>query len=166
MCDSDDKIEFTGKSFDSVEDMFADIESRLTKWDKFKRATWYPLLYRLERFQYSIKKIYQKIVKGRADEEIWNLDYYIVRYVTPRIVELRDMDRYGYPAELKSDEEWQEILNKIAEAFVLYKMDIDGEESLYKDGNGKYDFSEYRRFNDKIQEGLELFGKYLRYLGD
>ena len=158
------------KRYESVDEMIYDLESNMTFWDKVKRATWWKLINILDRLWYKIKKVYQKITKGRADEEIWDLSSHIIDYVAPRIKEFQKLDKMGYPCngdEIKSQKEWDDILDKIAEAFDLAYRDEHTEDNLYYDyDTGEFNKERYLEHNKKLEEGFRLFGKYILALWD
>ena len=82
--------------------------------------------------------------RGFDNTELWNLDMTISRFILPRLKEFKDCT-YGYPAKFKSHKEWDEILDKMIEAFELTSSD-----------KSWYDLDK-----DKIiKEGLDLFREY------
>ncbi|MGL5113599.1 MAG: hypothetical protein ACRC6O_13280 [Flavobacterium sp.] len=89
--------------------------------------------------------------------ELWNLDQTIISFVLPRLKAFKKMKRCGHPASLSSQEEWEGILDKMIFAFIEYKKEF-----IYK----KMTTEEFRDYENKIKEGFELFGKYLRGLWD
>ena len=101
---------------------------------------------------YHIKKFflykYQKIFRGFGDNELWNFDTTIAKYMVPRLKRFKQLQR-GYPANLK-EEEWNEILDQIIYSFELKLDDIDFDEKYRKD----------------YELGLVYFAKYFDHLWD
>ena len=99
-----------------------------------------------------LKNKYQKITRGFTDEEIWNLDNTIAKWLLPRLKYLKE-NTCGYPPDLKTFEEWQDILQKMINAFELYNSD-----------SNKFDLKQLKTEQEIIEEGIHLFGKYFGYL--
>ena len=102
----------------------------------------------IEWFKYK----YQKITRGFTDLEIWNLDHTTAKWLIPRLKYLKE-NTCGYPPDLETFEEWQEILQKMIDAFELYNGDSD-----------TFDMDQLKTENEIIEEGMQLFGKYFRSL--
>lgn len=99
------------------------------------------------KLKWYIKQKWQKLTRGYSDEELWNLDSTICKWLLPRLKTFKEKT-IGYPPDLKSPKEWDEILEKIILALELYNSDL-------------LDSPEQARIEGKqIKEGLELFGKY------
>lgn len=134
----------------------------------------------------------QRIERGFDDTELWNLEFSIAKYVLPRLIEYRKVMN-GYPASVKTFEEFQEIVDKMIYAFDHIvnedKYTDDLEKELEIDWNGCYKttklpdgnyqlertekynsekINKYReeqnKIGEKIDEGLRLFGEYFRAL--
>lgn len=88
---------------------------------------------------------------GEEVESFHDLDIEIVAFTLPRLKKFRK-DVISYPPSLEF-EEWLAILDKIIWSF---------EKILEKDTDPS--FEEQMEEADKIQEGCELFGKYLQML--
>ena len=84
--------------------------------------------------------------KDYPDEDLWNLDKTICKFVLPRLKEFRRQSPC-YPMDIKH-EEWLQILDKMIEAFEL--------SSTYDILNDKD--------NKKVEDGLLLFAKYFQCL--
>ena len=87
------------------------------------------------------KKIY--------DCEWWSLYYTIALFVLPRLIKYRE-NLMGYPGSLNNTEEWEEILDKM-----IYSFDF-----IVRDEKEALD--ETKEDSAKIEEGLNLFGKWYR----
>ncbi len=100
---------------------------------------------------WNIKQKWQKLTRGYSDEELWNLDYYLSRWIIPRLKTFKEQ-AVGFPPDLNSKKEWEDIIEKIIIAFELYISYIpDTPEQASKEGK-------------QIREGLELFSKYFNNL--
>lgn len=117
--------------------------------------------------------------------DTWALDYTIAEFVLPRLKLFKEKT-LGYPGTGEADtpEKWDAILDKIMFSFELIlnedtweigdpeydylcyisenMTDEDREKS--KEVSDKY-FGEVKRREQIIQEGLDLFAKWFRYLG-
>lgn len=96
------------------------------------------------------KRIAKK--KGLAkirQEELWNLDFTLAKYILPRLQKFRSMERLGYPAKLNGEEEWNEILDKIIYAF---KYVIEKDTLLF-------DHEVEKKMREKYEEGMACVAK-------
>lgn len=99
------------------------------------------------KLKWYIKQKWQKLTRGYSDEELWNLDGTICKWLLPRLKTFKEKT-IGYPPTLSSPKEWNGILEKIILALELYNSDLP-------------DSPEQARIEGKqIKEGFELFGKY------
>ena len=99
------------------------------------------------KLKWYIKQKWQKLTRGYSDEELWNLDSTICKWLLPRLKTFKEKT-IGFPPTLNSPEEWGDILEKIILALELHVSDLP-------------DSPEQVRIECKqIEEGLELFGKY------
>ncbi len=93
--------------------------------------------------------------------EVWGLNMAVLDFVYPRIKAFKEENTHGYPCKLETYEEWQEIVDKIVNAFELWHEDEYGtqerDEEYYKN---------YEKRWEEITEGLELFGRWLPSLWD
>ena len=103
-------------------------------------------------FWFNIKMKYQKLIRGYSDIEIWNLDITTAEWIIPRLKYLKE-HTCGYPPDLETFEEWQEILQKMIDAFELYACESE-----------TIDEAQLKTENEIIEEGIQLFGKYFRAL--
>lgn len=91
-----------------------------------------------------------RVVNIHIDKwDTWNMDHTLALIIVPMLKQLRDTN-HGYPSHL-TDEEWINIQNKMIDSFQMI-IDNDGF-CIYKEP-------------EKLQEGLDLFGKYFRNLWD
>lgn len=84
---------------------------------------------------------------GFDPSEIWSLDINIAKFVYPRLVKFKQ-DLICVPVDL-SEEEWRNILDKIIFAMRVLAIGTD---------------EEFNQFYNKVNEGCELFGKYMLQL--
>lgn len=134
----------------------------------------------------------QRIERGFDDTELWNLEFTIAKYVLPRLIEFRKVMN-GYPANVESFEKYQEMVDKMIYSFdhivneETYTEQLEKDLGVTWDGvfemkkipDGNYELLHTDKYNEelmkkyreeqmkegeKIDEGLELFGKYFRSL--
>jgi len=85
--------------------------------------------------------------QGFEPTECWNLDNTIAKFITPRLKYLKE-HKCGYPGNL-TENEWDDIMDKMIYAFENYKIGHIEEEN-----------------EKKIDEGVFLFAKWFRNLWD
>lgn len=139
-----------------------------------------------ERFKRKVKVKYH-------DYDTWSLDHTLALIILPGLKQLRDT-QHGHPADL-SEEGWDEILYKMIFSFEEIAKDYPGEQAFHsglhdtvwtkvdafgnEDPSGEFyrmdngpnhtytvDFEGRKAYDERIQEGLNLFGKYYRSLWD
>lgn len=81
---------------------------------------WYHKYWDVKRY---IISTYQKIRYGVSDQECWNLDTTIARFILPRLIHFKKMKRVGMPADL-TEEEWETIIDESIWVFD-YILDAD-----------------------------------------
>lgn len=124
------------------------------KWSR-KGLPWYFKLYfwrvkpKIDIVVSEIKSWPFRIKNGFDYRDTWNLDYNVAKYVLPRLKHLRNNNE-GYPVGL-THKKWLRIEDKMIFAF---------EKLMDKD----YFYD--KKTDKKLQEGLDLFGKYFRNLWD
>lgn len=159
-----------------------------TPW--WEEKVWYPI-YRLfmrhipDIFWWKPKYKFQHIFRGYSDPSVWNLYYYLARYSLPRLKSLKK-NAHGYPCTLKNGKEWNKILDKIIYAMEccadddfdtpyflekgswteLSEPDKNGTRRLIKQHGFHCNRKKQKRREEKIKEGLKLFGEYFRDLWD
>lgn len=117
----------------------------------------------------------QRIERGFDDSELWNLDYTFIKFMFPRLKALRDYV-CAYPGMLNNLEEWQEILDKIINAFDIYlnkecdmptctSQDIRSLEYIKRaEGEAEYNAAVERW--KQFHEGWDLFHKWFFWFWD
>ena len=96
-----------------------------------------------------IKKKHGKI----QDNEIWDLDDTLARYILPRLKRFRQIKTNSYPSRLSGLEEWYQIIDKMIYSFNKCIED-------------EWDYSNLEEENRIYQEGMNLFAEYFRDLWD
>ena len=83
-------------------------------------------------------------------EEIWNTENAIAAFITPRLKAFKDLKKHGFPPEMNSKRQWNSSIQKMIDAFEILSRPYtptDNEDPI-------------------VEEGLDLFRKYFRNLGD
>lgn len=134
----------------------------------------------------------ERKVNIRIDKwDTWNMDNTLSLIIEPMLKQLK-ATQHGYPSGL-TEQEWNEILDKMI--FAFESLNNDYEEQYHSgecdyiwtpvNANGEevsegeyrrmdhgpnhthvFDVEGWKKHDEKIQEGLELFGKYFRSLWD
>lgn len=97
-----------------------------------------------------LKYFFQKLIRGYSDKEIRNLDITISKLVLPRLKAFKKFKR-TQPGII-SEEEWDQVLDDI-----IYSLDVISNDTFSKTKEEYIDWG-------KVDDGLELFGKYFRDL--
>lgn len=92
------------------------------------------------------------------DHDVWNLDWTLSLIIYPSLVKFKEK-LTGHPSHI-TDAEWQEFLDKMIWSFGQIASWLP-EEPDYLHSKEEYD-----AYHAKIQEGVDLFGKYFRNLWD
>ncbi len=100
---------------------------------------------------------WQKLTRGWNDSDTWNLDHTIAEFVLPRIKRFKEIT-ISYPGHLDKDS-WNKILDQMIFSFeaILNEWNLN---------EPKMTVEERKEYDKKVQEGLDLFGKYFRDLWD
>ena len=135
----------------------------------------------------------RKVKVKYHDYDTWSLDHTLAVIILPGLKQLK-ATQHGHPGDV-DENQWYEILDKMIFAFDEIANDYPGEEAFRsgtadyvfvkvnaegnEDPEGKYrrwdhgpnhtlsvDFESRKAYDDRIQEGLNLFGKYYRSLWD
>ena len=64
----------------------------------------------------------KKHQKNHMYKDTWNLDYYIAKFILPRLKLFKKVVM-GFPCDLKSINEWYDILDKMIAAFMILSTD-------------------------------------------
>lgn len=103
-------------------------------------------------FKRRIKFIWQKWTRGFSDEEMWNLDITIAKFILPRIkrhFEINKSIPYGV-----EEVEWEEIKRKMLFAIQYFAVP----------DRGIFGYEENEKRSKEVSEGLDLFAKYFHML--
>jgi len=93
----------------------------------------------------SIKFLWQRVSRGWDDSETWNLDARLSEHIVPRLQRFKELTQ-GYPCEM-TYQEWMDILDKMIFAHTWLASDC-----THRD--------ESPETWQKVQEGIQLFGKH------
>ena len=96
----------------------------------------------------ALKSKIQRFIRGYADEDVWQMDYWFINIIPKMLRQLRDEGR-SYPTKFKSKEEWDNELNKM-----IYYL----EQSNPFDNKEGNEYSSDENFEPKkfIQKELEI----------
>ena len=83
-------------------------------------------------------------------EEVWNTDNVLAQFIAPHLQAFKALDKHGYPPGCKDMREWNNIIQKMIDAFELMK----------------YVHTPNPDESKTIEQGLDLFCKYYRNLWD
>jgi len=109
----------------------------------------YAIKRKLEDVERFFRRNIFRITHGYNYEDCWNLDHAAAKWLLPRLRHMRK-NHYGYPGMI-TNEEWEEILDKMILAFELIIEDDSWGDTEKENA---------------IDEGLDLFREYFRALWD
>lgn len=101
--------------------------------------------------------LWQRFTRGFSDDETWSLDYTVAKFTLPRLRRLRELE-FGHPA-CYTEKQWCRMVDTMIYALDAVIKDVEGK--LYSDCQKPED---YRKIDQKVQEGLALFGRNFRGL--
>lgn len=110
----------------------------------------------------------QRALRGYSDQDAWSANDYLAR-VIPGMLR-KQKKGYGYPESVGSRENWEEILEDIAQGFEAAEYISNGKSSYFVEEDGMY----VLKLNDKalkeatikMEKGLQLFAKHYLNLWD
>lgn len=105
---------------------------------------------RTQRIRRRLRFLWQKVTRGFSDDELWNLDVTIARFVLPRLRRFRART-HGYPGGM-TEEEWDDKLREMVWAFDRIANDA-GLDALQND-------------QARINAAMLEFGRHFRDLWD
>lgn len=146
-------------------------EDKNKKWyTKIFHFLWYRIILKAwEGWPYEIKWWYQDLTRGYSDQDTWDVEHFVIRKVHGPLMQfVEDYEEGGMslPTEFASDPAaWLMILKKIEYA-VDQKWKEDFEFDEYHDRWIKMTDEERTKHQKDIDEGLELFGRWLQNLWD
>jgi hypothetical protein len=120
--------------------------------------------------------IHPKIDYVKIDRwDTWSMDHTLALIILPMLKQLKDT-KHGVPSAFVHNADGTEIPFEIAEKkwdATLDKMIWSFEQIIDEDiedqfhtGGGEFNVKGYQKHQKKVQEGLDLFGKYFRNLWD
>ena len=65
----------------------------------------------------SVRCFFQTLFLGYNYRDMWSLDHHLAKIIVKRLKYFRKTLKYGYPSELNSIEEWNQIVDKMIKAF-------------------------------------------------
>ena len=83
-------------------------------------------------------------------EEVWGTYHTLSQLIVPRLLAFKALDKHGYCPDFKDMREWNNAIQKMIDAFELMK----------------YVHTPSSDDDNTIQQGLDLFCKFYRYLWD
>lgn len=127
----------------------------------------FPFLFRLKNIfrsiWRSIKVITKWIFKGYCNPALWDLDEYLITVIIQRLKMFKKLTMHSYPADLKDDVEWRDVLNRLIHGFEVMKSESIYLEVLYKEEDPE---EAYRLQSEYDRTTMELFVKYFRDFWD
>jgi len=102
-----------------------------------------------------IKWFWQRGKRGYSDCDVWDLNDYLLSWLPKAIRELRD-NTQGYPAYIKSFNEWKKILTKMANGLE------SGQEMMWNTETKK----KIEKLDKEFKEGMRLLEKHFFNLWD
>ena len=102
----------------------------------------------------AVRFLIQRITQGFPDSDTWDLDRPMAKFIAPRLKRFKELNN-GWPsADFPEPEDWNKAIDKM-----IYSM-----EALIHDTLEGNDWEWIAEEQNKIQEGLELFGKHFTAL--
>lgn len=94
---------------------------------------------------FKLKMLWQKLMRGFSDEELWNLDDEFCKWIVPRLIAFKKKN-IGYPNGM-TWKQWQKKIDQMIEGFSV-----------------KYDELITRKKLKKSEKAMETFSKHWRSL--
>jgi hypothetical protein len=128
---------------------------------------WYRVILGMKDWPFRIKMFYQRLTRGYSNSDIWSLNHFIVAKLRAPI-----HDFYRYEAEHGHSLPQEFQTDPAAWLVVLSKIDYAFDHEWRSDNEDDYNFTENmteeqkKEHYAKVDEGFQLFGKFLRDLWD
>lgn len=87
-------------------------------------------------------------------KELYNLDHTIIEWLVPRLKAFKERTT-GYPGDI-TEEEWDNILDKIITGLSAYKAERPWDENLSKQENLDQDKVFYEQQNSYFKEAMRI----------
>jgi len=151
----------------------------------------YKLKYRIINFPAAIwrmvKVFFKWLFTGYCWATIWSLDYYFMEVIIQRLKMFKKMNKNGYPANFKNEEEWEKIIDRLIHGFEVmkseeYGLDYEQVEPTFEPSKDFKDCitmtidrtpeqeaemrAAWKKQEDYDEETMDLFIKYFRNLWD
>ena len=97
-------------------------------------------------------------INGYPISEVWGTYHYLAREIASRLKAFKAIDKHGCPEDFDNQEDWNNVIQKMIDAFELVK---DYSPS-YEEDIRTVDQEDIRT----VDQGVELFCKYYRDLSD
>lgn len=91
-------------------------------------------------------------------KELYNLDHTIIEWLVPRLKAFKERTT-GYPGDV-TEEEWDNILDKIIAGLTAYKAERPWDENLSKQENLDQDKVFYKQQDSYFKEAMGLLTEY------
>ncbi len=109
-----------------------------------------------------VKWFFQRRTRGFDDRELWDLGSHLVKYIYPRLVAFKNMERTGITIG-DSNQETENALNEMIWAFKMDMEDSLPEQRCFQCTHCR---ERIKKDGERMEKGFEMFGKYLRLLWD
>lgn len=107
-----------------------------------------------------LNKINPRIEYIKLDRyDTWNVDTTLARIILPMLIQHKK-NKMGHPSIL-TEESWNDIIDKMIWSF---NEILNGEDGAQFHHHHYIDWYGMKLYNDRIQEGLDLFGRHYRNL--
>jgi len=152
-----------GKEYKSTEEMFKEFDLNWKRTPLILKIA-YRIKGKIRYLHKDILYFFQKIFRGYSDVDMWSLDHFLAKKIYKYLKIFRYRKRMGYCGDFASFEEWNKALDKMLWSMKETAEDFPTEQKFFR--NSKFDEKGFKEYSKKLQEGLELFGKYFTSLWD
>ena len=108
-----------------------------------------------------IKWFLQRVFRGYDDRIYWELYSYLSEIIAKHLKHFRKMKRTGYPTTLKSEKEWNKVLDKM-----IWSFENSSDDIIFPIDDRAKTSKQLKKLFDKQKEGLQLFAKHFYNLWD
>jgi len=167
--------------------IFADEPAIYNRWDyqaAEKLGDWLANTWVNDLCKWIDNKRKRKVKVHIDNYDTWSMDHTLALIITPMLKQLKSTN-HGCPITLpedvphigkgeendwgtdsKAEERWNWIMDEMIWAFEQVETDTDHDDQPYLNDDGTYDIEERNKYEDRINNGFILFGKYFRNLWD
>ena len=110
----------------------------------------------------------RSIKRESLTKDLWNLDVAMAKFCAEGVRQFIKMKRHTYPLDL-TPEKWEEVLKEIHWSLdaVSHNLDTDPTyQNVVRGIEPTVDMEKEKEYSERLNRGLELFGKYFRDLWD